>query len=115
MMFWPFFVGLTILSSSAYGEDLPGLHLRLPDHIQSGEDWPLRITFDHAPPENTFYRLFVEIDGTPVAFSDLSRGRQTTINIPATHSGRHRLSLTWKNPPGGKAIVIRRIFQVPGR
>ncbi|MGL3710981.1 hypothetical protein ACSYAY_09020 [Leptospirillum ferriphilum] len=115
MMFWPFFVGLTILSSSAYGEDLPGLHLRLPDHIQSGEDWPLRITFDHAPPENTFYRLFVKIDGTPVAFSDLSRGRQTTINIPATHSGRHRLSLTWKNPPGGKAIVIRRIFQVPGR
>lgn len=115
MIFWSFFVGLTILSSSAYGEDLSGLHLRLPEHIRSGEEWPLRVTFDHAPPENTFYRLFVKIDGTPVAFSDLSRGRRTTINIPSTHAGLHRLSLTWKNAPGGKEVVIRRIFQVPGR
>ncbi len=108
------FLTLGVFSPSVYGEGFAGMHLRLPENIQPGEEWPLRVTFDHAPPDHKFYRLFVKIDGTPVAFSDLSRERQTSINIPATRSGLHRLSLTWKNAPGRKAVVIRRTFQVPG-
>jgi hypothetical protein len=108
-------LGSTRLLSAvaAAGED--GVRLRLPDRIPSGNEWALRVYFDQAPPDKQFYRLLVKIDGSPAAFADLFRGEKTTINIPAVAPGTHRLSLVWKNAPGGKAIVIRRTFRASGQ
>lgn len=111
--FLPVFSGLAMISPPLAAAESAGVHVHLPDNVQPGEEWSLRVSFDQAPPEKKFYRLFVKIDGSAVAFADLSRGRMTSINIPAVASGTHRLSLFWKNAPGGKPVVVRRTFKVP--
>jgi hypothetical protein len=48
------------------------------------------------------------MDGTPVALADLSLGRETVVNVPSPAPGVHKMAVLWKNPPGGKPLLIQR-------
>lgn len=101
--------GFPTVKAAASGD---GMHLSIPEKVTAGKEIPVRVVFDHHPPAKEFWRLIVDMDGSPVALADLSLGKETVVNVPSPVPGVHKMSVIWKNPPGGKPLLIQRSVTV---
>ena len=104
-LFLPGVPGFPTVNASASGD---GMHLYIPEKVNAGKEIPVRVVFDHRPPVKEFWRLVVDMDGNPVALADLSLGKETVVNVPSPAPGVHKMAVLWKNPPGGKPLLIQR-------
>gem|GEM_PF-3446285 len=108
-LFLPGVPGFPTANASASGD---GIHLYIPEKVTAGKEIPVRVVFDHQPPAKEFWHLVVDMDGSPVALADLSLGRETVVNVPSPAPGVHKMAVLWKNPPGGKSLLLQRFVTV---
>jgi len=86
-----------------------------PEKAHTGEPIKIHVRFTTKASPHAFYRLQIDVDGQPVAMADMSDERSSWITLEPQSAGRHRVSITWRNPPGASPISQSRTLVVsPG-
>lgn len=84
--------------------ETPPFQAVFPARLSPGAPLKIHVTFAHRPPDKTFYRLQVNIDGQPVAMADMWDEKSSWITVGTPGPGPHKAQVLWRNPRSGSPV-----------